>query len=335
MTKKISSIEAFRFFFMLIICIWHYNGPDGFLKHGYLCVDFFFILSGMLLYNTFCNKSVSIFDYTIRKIKKFFPEYFLCMLLLYAGKFFNNKPFSFNEIYQFISELLMLQAVGLWDNGMNWPTWYVSVLVYGGMLIYAILKYQKDLALKIIFPIIILLGYTHIFSKTNHIEVWGNATIISYPLLRGICDMTLGVIIMTIHKSKLLFLNTKQTILLDIISILSLILFIKQLIDIQDKDSYSLIFISVILVSLFRNKSIYNIIFKAPIWGKLGSITYEMLIVHVPCLGVLNIIIKHIHLEGPMQFSVYLTLVLIGASALKFFNNNILNKWLFPKQKRL
>lgn len=59
-----------------------------------------------------------------------------------------------------------------------------------------------------------------------------------------------------------------------------------------------------------------------------------MLIVHVPCLGVLNII-KHIHLEDPMLFPVYLVLVLIGASALKLINNNILNKWLFPKQKRL
>lgn len=334
MSKKISSIESFRFFFMLIICIWHYNGPNGFLKHGYLCVDFFFILSGMLLYNTFCNKSVSILDYTIRKIKKFFPEYFLCMLLIYTGKFFNDKPFSFNEIYQFISELLMLQTVGLWDNGVNWPTWYISVLIYGGMLVYAILKYQKDLALKIIFPIIILLGYTHIFSKANHIEIWGSATIISYPLLRGICDMTLGAIIMAIHQSKLLSLNTRQTILLDIISILSLILFIKQLIDIQDKDSYSLIFIPVILLFLFQDKSIYNIIFKASIWGKLGSITYEMLIVHVPCLAILNIIIKHMQLEGPMQLPAYLALVLIGASVLKLFNDNILKKWLFPGQRK-
>lgn len=252
MTKKISSIEAFRFFFMLIICIWHYNGPNGFLKHGYLCVDFFFILSGMLLYNTFCNKSINALDYTIIKIKRLFPEYFLCMLLLYVGKFLNGRSFSFNEIYQFISELLMLQTVGLWDNGMNWSTWYISVLVYGGMLVYAILKYQKELALKIIFPIIILLGYTHIFCKANHIEIWGNSTIISYPLLRGICDMALGVIIMAIHKSKLSSLNMKQIILLDIISIFSLILFIKQLIDIQNKDSYSLIFISVILLSFFQ-----------------------------------------------------------------------------------
>lgn len=59
-----------------------------------------------------------------------------------------------------------------------------------------------------------------------------------------------------------------------------------------------------------------------------------MLIVHVPCLGVLNIIIKHIHLEGPILCPVYLALVLIGASALKFFNNNILNKWLFPGQRK-
>lgn len=209
MNKKILSIEAFRFFFMLIICIWHYNGPSGFFKHGYLCVDFFFILSGMLLYNTYLKKSVGILDYTITKIKRFFPEYFICMLLLYIGKFINGKSISYNELYQFVSEILMLQNVGFWEQGMNWSLWYISVLIYGGALIYAILKFHKDLAIRIIFPIVIILGYTHIFNNSNRLEIWGNSAIISFPLLRGICDMSLGVITMALHKSRKLSQNKK------------------------------------------------------------------------------------------------------------------------------
>lgn len=74
--------------------------------------------------------------------------------------------------------------------------------------------------------------------------------------------------------------------------------------------------------------------FKCSIWRNLGGITYEMLIIHVPCLGILNFIIKHIYLEESMLFPVYLGLVLIGASVLKSFNKNVIKKWLFQEQRK-
>lgn len=326
MNNRIRSIEAFRFFFMLIICIWHYERPNYLMHHGYLCVDFFFVLSGMLLYNTFCKKSVGVFDYTLNKIKKFYPEYFTCMLILYGGKIINGKQLTINELYQFISESMMLQSLGIWENGLNPPSWYISVLIYGGAIVFAILKYNKELAVNVIFPIIIIIiGYTFIFNKGNRIEIFGNSMLINYPLLRGICDMVLGVLTMIVYK-KLSDLPTNEKTIINIISLFSLFLFINEIIDIQSKDSYSLIFIPIILISFYMKDSIFNKVFKSILWEKLGSITYEMLIIHIPCRFILNNIGIYTFIDDSFKLLVYLLFVVSASIMLKIFNNNILSK---------
>lgn len=45
-------IEFYRFLFMCVICLWHFRGIVPTFHSGYLPVEFFFILSGYLLYNT-------------------------------------------------------------------------------------------------------------------------------------------------------------------------------------------------------------------------------------------------------------------------------------------
>ena len=72
MSKKIISVEAMRFIFMLIICLWHYQGPSGIFSHGYLGVEFFFILSGILIYQSVSKPSpIKPLDYTTKKSKDF------------------------------------------------------------------------------------------------------------------------------------------------------------------------------------------------------------------------------------------------------------------------
>lgn len=56
MNKRISSIELLRFVFMSIIVVWHSFGQT-FFKHGYLPVDFFFILSGVFIYEAVTRKN--------------------------------------------------------------------------------------------------------------------------------------------------------------------------------------------------------------------------------------------------------------------------------------
>ena len=67
--------------------MWH--GPfDSFkFKNGYLVVEFFFILSGYMLMNSFYRKPKTALLYTVDKLKKMYFTYFmaLCLACLYFG----------------------------------------------------------------------------------------------------------------------------------------------------------------------------------------------------------------------------------------------------------
>lgn len=91
-SNKIGSIEAMRFLFMLIICLWHYQGVNGFFSHGYLGVEYFFILSGILLFKSSQKQHAPTpIDYTCSKIKRFMPQYLTAMFLMFIVSLFETE----------------------------------------------------------------------------------------------------------------------------------------------------------------------------------------------------------------------------------------------------
>lgn len=178
MQKKMNSIEAFRFVFMLIICIWHYQSTKA-LAHGYMAVEFFFILSGVLMFFS-SNKEYALgtLDYTMKKVKRFAPD---CLLLIaYVNLrhmilpvLLGRKELDVSWLLQALPESLFLQNTGIYTGGVNFPMWYVSVLLFGGAFVYALLRFNKRLALSIILPMIVLVGYTYIFSMDKRGRVDG------------------------------------------------------------------------------------------------------------------------------------------------------------------
>lgn len=319
-TNKNLSIEAFRFIIICFICIWHFDGHCGILQRGYLGVDFFFILSGMLLYKSSIKENaLNSVDYTLKKFFRFFPEYVFCMLFLYICQLFTGSlTLSVETIERFISEMLMLQNVGLWMDGRNWALWYICVLIVGGGLIYSFLKYDKRLSLHVIMPLLVILGFSFLFkfNKENHIESFAQSALISLPLLRGLCDMSLGVLCMAVFIKKKESM-TRFLYLWSVASIISLILFLRQIFVNENDDSYCLIFLPILLMSLFLEGTILNKLFRSKIWIFLGSISFEMYLVHVPILGIISVIKSVFFINGYILTIIYLCTVFLLAILLK------------------
>ena len=172
---KLNSIEAFRFLFMLQVCIWHYKMTNVF-AHGYMAVEFFFILSGVLMFFS-ANKenALGTFDYTIKKVKRFAPD---CLLLIaYVNlrhmilpALLGKKELDVSWLLQAIPESLFLQNTGIYAGGVNFQMWYVSVLLWGGAFVYALLRYNKKLAVSVILPMVVVVGYTYIFLLTTTLK---------------------------------------------------------------------------------------------------------------------------------------------------------------------
>lgn len=289
MTKKKNSIEAFRFIFMLMICIWHYKSTE-YMAHGYMAVEFFFILSGLLMYFSVSKpNALGVFDYTLRKMKRFAPDCLFLMAFVYlrhmiVPALLGRRSFDFSWTLQALPESLFLQNTGVYLGGANFPMWYMSVLLYGGALVYALLKYNKRLALSVIFPITILLGYTFIFSmnKRGRIDSFDLYGCMYVPMLRGICDMCLGVVLGYVLDKRQSLIRQIRPWVIDLLGLFALVLFLV-FAFMQSKDCYDrylLIVVPVVLLACWQKNSLFNRAFKSSVWASLGSISFQMLVYH-------------------------------------------------------
>ena len=78
-----TSIDFFRYFFMLNICLWHLNDQLHLLSHGYLAVEFFFIVSGFFLFKKKEGrlKEMTTMQFLIARYKRFYPKYIFAFFI--------------------------------------------------------------------------------------------------------------------------------------------------------------------------------------------------------------------------------------------------------------
>lgn len=327
--SKNNSIEAMRFIFMLIICCWHNYASAGVFKHGYLAVEFFFVLSGYLLYKSFSKQnSLSTIDYTIKKIKRFGPEYLIVLAIIYLRHLFipvilGRREFDFAFMMKMFPEMIMLQDCGIYEGGANAPLWYLSILVIGGGLIYSLLKYNKRLSINVCLPLLCLIGYTYIFneSQTGSIEVWDVEGGIKAALLRGMAGMSLGVLLSYFMEQKGGILEKKPAFTC-FVSIISLLMFLFVITSTPYYDKYALLFIPPILLGCFIRESIINKVFASSIWISMGGITFEMLLLHFRIIMPFHSFIFNItNIPICLNYLVYILLLIICSWAFKFMFN--------------
>lgn len=316
--KKNNSIEFLRFLFMSILVSWH--GNFDFFAHGYLVVEFFFILSGYLIYTSLIKKNKGTLQYTLDKIKRTYLEYIIACVFMFGlvalHAFVDKKLFfTLDNVFIFITEALLLQNIGIFSGGFNYPLWYFSVLIWGGGGLYALLKYNKRLTVNIILPLYILLFYTYIFGKRDSIECW-DKDIFYIPMLRGLADMSIGII--TAELSLKILPKIKRTLLLfDIVSVISfLLLFIVFYTD-KTYDRYTIIFVPILILNCVSEKGVLCRLLNLKFFSQLGGITYEMYILHVPLLMILGFLFKDLGMSHVLRYLIFLLIIMISSKCMR------------------
>lgn len=284
MSRKLS-IEALRFFFCIIVCIWHFGAkPNGLLYHGYLAVEFFFILSGYLLYASFLhNPKRSIFEYVYGRIKRFYPRIILALVPLLVLK----ASEIMNDPYRLVNEILFVRDLGIFGGGVNDPAWYINILVVGGGILFAFLKNNERATVTIILPLIILFYLTYLFGymKSETVEAWSVHGPISMVLWRGIIEMSIGVLLFHIQHFHP-FIGKHSGLIFNCLTILSLVSILAIITMRPFRDKYIYIAVAILIYGCMREDSWLEKICHHALISNLGSLSLDMYLIHISVASV-------------------------------------------------
>lgn len=147
---RFRAIDTFRGLAAILVILFHIPGStllEGNLlvAHGYMAVDFFFVLSGFVMTHSYLKKIndiPSVKDFTIKRFRRIYPLHLFTLLMFLAfetARFLvdqyyvklNTPPFENSGVASFIANLTLTHSMGLFDHlSWNLPSWSISVEFY-------------------------------------------------------------------------------------------------------------------------------------------------------------------------------------------------------------
>ena len=209
-----NSIYIWRIVFTVLIMVMHFNNVYSKIYENphitggwYIAVEFFFIVSGyLLMVRAEANgKEESALRYTARRFMKLYPEYLFALLfpwLLNICSGVRGKKEAVLLLMDNWEELFMLQCIGL-DRSpfMSNVTWYISVMLIAGFIIYHCVTCYRETYVKFILPILLVVTYSYLYRRNVDIDHWTytDGVWLNEAVLRGLLDMNIGVTVYLLH----------------------------------------------------------------------------------------------------------------------------------------
>lgn len=165
-----AEIEMLRFLFAVLVLLCHSRAAlaetDWIFTHGSLAVEFFFLLSGYLMMASLeKRRTTPTAAFVWHKVKGFCPELFVSVVLVFAVYAYAGATvpeFLVSGINTVLSSLMLLRMTGITPMYMDWngPTWYLSSMIIGMLVVYPVLRRFGTHVLLLLFSLI-LLGFLH------------------------------------------------------------------------------------------------------------------------------------------------------------------------------
>lgn len=172
----------------------------------------------------------------------------------------------------------MLQDVGVfYYSGSNYPAWYLSVLMVLSYFLYQGLSLNKTVCIKVIYPLLLLLGSALLFSGgDNSIVHWNTFGVLYMPLIRGLVDMIIGILIWEcVHSDfKIYFVFSL------VMNIMAWFLIIVAMFGEKTQDSLVLLGFAILLVLYFSQSNLLSKFTDIKLFGTIGKYTYAMYLNH-------------------------------------------------------
>ena len=310
----------------MIIAIWHFNYVPNGMIYGFAPVEFFFILSGVFMYKSLVKKDLSVVDYSIGRFKKFAVEIYLMLfflILLRSRGLFMNHTLS-ESLQHLLWEVLLFNQVLPYHDSIsffNTPTWFFGVLLYGGAIVYAILKI-KNIGIKLLLPLIFI-GYSILLNSSSSLENFASGM----GMIRGVCDLSVGVLLGYYIVNK----PISHSSLLDIVSISALFLSVILIFLNNVSGILFVVCYCVVIISCFDRQSFFNKLFNCSFWDKLGTLSLYIFITHSFVKRIWHYVNLQFSPSDAVMFSGYIISVVLFAYVYQIVCVKIKNTKLFGR----
>lgn len=304
------NIDFFRFVFSVLIVMCHGRKiitlPTWLsgIPHCHVCVDFFFIIAGFLLFFKF-KPNTDTWTFAKKRFLRLAPNIWLTVILLgILSIFIKGIHWNFDGN---LLRILLLHCVGFspvtggTSMGMSW---FISALFWTSIFYIYISKLFKKKYLNLIIWLLVMFGYA-IYLQHNHFEPAGHTVneylIFNIGICRALGSMGLGYFIsMAYNEGILQNVNAKGIILINVceiflISFLTYYLIFSGELPAKTGMGYIVPFAILFYLMLIK-KGVISKLLENNLSVLLGKYSYSIYCFHMAVLPIFkHSIFKHYH----------------------------------------
>ena len=334
---KNGRVEFLRFIFALGILFFHIHkrfaengnisiGIKGiyFFNHGYIGVEFFFLVSGYLLAASAYAKrelptgliGTETAQMMWKKIKNVFPYHLFAMILtIIVNAYFleNTIKGRINYVVDSWASVFFLQVFGFDSTWVNKLTWYLDVWLMVTFIFWYFLRKHYDTFVKIVCPLMALfiLGYmAHEYNSLAGIDGWTGHFYKCF--LRGYAEMALGcsAYSLTRQLNKIHFTEFGKKCL-SLVELACYLLVLRYAVTAVDpKYSFPTLFIMCIgLILTFSDVNPAHEIFDRPIFSWCGKMSLLIYLNQFYCIRLVQSLLPKVSFSYKVVACTALTFV--------------------------
>jgi peptidoglycan/LPS O-acetylase OafA/YrhL len=275
------------------------------LRHGYLAVDVFFVLSGFvmalnykhLFAHGFSKENFAVF--IMRRIARIYPLYIAITLVLVALSLRHlDDSFRLNAfVYNGALNILLVEMWGL-GSPIDGPSWSISTeaaayLLFPLLSAVGLFGRGKYAVIVGLFCLIILLFLTTLptppsypFPRQGPLDIsWGG---FPWPLIKCIAEFSIGLLSFRAYENPMIFsIVSKPTCGAMIVAGIAAALFISNL------DVAFVLLVPALVISLC-SKNLGAKMLSSPLAVFFGEISYAMYLLHYPLLRIRPAVTSHL-----------------------------------------
>lgn len=263
----------------------------SFLRHGYLAVDLFFVLSGFVMslsYRHLFAKGFTQQNYRvflIRRVARIYPLYLVATLLVLGASMTEPGYRLIDHWRQVIMNVLLVEAWG-YGTPIDGPAWSISTeaaayLLFPGLA--ALILYRKPIV-GLLFAVICMAGLAaitnlhvpsfYMYPRQGPLDISWQKT--PWPLVRCVCEFALGLVAFRLRE----FLPRRASLAWFVNILLVTLLFF------YGTDLLAVAVMPFSLIALAQQNSLpARVLGSAPLL-LLGRLSYAIYLIHFPLLAL-------------------------------------------------